>query len=103
MTSKTEQIINDFTSNVDKNTEYSLKDLLSILTTSYKSINTTKSKKKSTTNGGEVVVKKAPSAYNLFVKDEISRIRSENTSVNPKDLMKLAAENWKAHKASVVA
>lgn len=105
MTSKTEQIINDFTSNTDKSNEYSLKELVSILTASYKLVNASKSKKKQVagSEGDEPVAKKAPSAYNLFVKNEISKIRAENKDVNPKDLMKIAAANWKIYKESNVA
>jgi len=98
MTSKTEQITRDFLSKVDNSYDYSLKELVAILTTSYKELSSTKTKKK-TVNSDEPVVKKQPSAYNLFVKEEISKIKAANSTVNPKELMKLAADNWKKTKA----
>ena len=45
--------------------------------------------------------KKAPSQYNIFIREEIARIRTENlTGVAPNEYMRIAAERWKAHKES---
>jgi hypothetical protein len=98
MTSKTEQIAKDFLSKLDNTYDYTLKEMTAILTTSYKELSSTKGKKKASANPDQPVVKKLPSAYNLFVKEEISKIKAANPSVNPKELMKLAADNWKLHK-----
>ena len=44
---------------------------------------------------GNVVAKKAPSPYNLFVKDKIVEIRIEQPDVPAKERMSLAAAAWK--------
>jgi len=44
------------------------------------------------------VIKKLPSKYNLFVKDEIARLIIEFPNKERKDLMKLAAQNWNESK-----
>lgn len=103
MTSKTDQITKDFLSKLDNTYDYSLKEMVAILTTSYKELSSTKGKKKAPANPDQPVVKKLPSAYNLFVKDEISKIKAANPSVNPKELMKLAADSWKLRKAEQAA
>ncbi len=46
------------------------------------------SKKKSTT-------KRKPSAYNLFVKDALSKIKKENPGIEHKDAWTMAAEMWR--------
>ena len=44
-------------------------------------------------------VKKAPSAYNIFIKEEINKIKNEGLpNVDPKDFMKIAANRWQEHK-----
>jgi hypothetical protein len=44
--------------------------------------------------------KRAPSAYNLFVKEIMPVLKKENEGVAQRDLMKLAAERWNAKKAT---
>lgn len=44
---------------------------------------------------GEPKVKKAPSAYNIFIRDTIAEIKKSNPATNGKDLMKLATVAWK--------
>lgn len=44
---------------------------------------------------GNVVAKKAPSPYNLFVKEKIVEIRKEQPDVPAKERMSLAAAAWK--------
>jgi hypothetical protein len=39
--------------------------------------------------------KKAPSAYNIFIRDKIAEIKKNNPATNGKDLMKLATVAWK--------
>jgi hypothetical protein len=41
-----------------------------------------------------VVIKKLPSKYNLFIKDEMARMTIEFPDTERKELMKLAAKNW---------
>lgn len=89
--SKIEQVLEAFKNSLNMETEYSLKELLKNLETSYKSIHGNKKKV-----SGE---KKPPSAYNIFIRDEIAKIKVENPSgVAPNEYMRMAAERWKAHK-----
>ena len=46
-----------------------------------------------------VVIKKAPSKYNLYIKDEMARLITENPEKERKELMKQAAINWNKSKA----
>ena len=43
-------------------------------------------------------VKRAPTAYNLFMKNAMLDIKSSNPSMNQKDVMKQAAAAWRASK-----
>lgn len=97
MTSKVEKVLEAFKSSLDYNTEYSFKDLSKMLEDSYKNV-CGKGKKK--VANGE---KKPPSAYNIFIRDEIAKIKAESPSgVAPNEYMRMAAERWKAHKESIV-
>jgi hypothetical protein len=40
-------------------------------------------------------VKRAPTAYNLFMKENLKRIGEENANLSKSDVMKLAASLWK--------
>lgn len=85
----TSKILSDFISKIDNNkNDYTLDELKKLLTEAYKS-----SKKKKATSE-----KKEPSKYNIFIKEEIQRIREENPNVDNKQLMSLAASKWKEHK-----
>jgi hypothetical protein len=42
--------------------------------------------------------KRAPTAFNLFVKDEISRLKQENPAMTGKELMSAATAAWKKRK-----
>ncbi|XP_010533193.1 PREDICTED: axial regulator YABBY 4-like isoform X2 [Tarenaya hassleriana] len=37
---------------------------------------------------------RAPSAYNCFIKEEISRLKAQNPSISHKEAFSLAAKNW---------
>lgn len=85
----TKYIFEEFEKKIDKEKVYSLKELKDILTETYKEI---KDKKKNN-------VKKAPSKYNIFVKEEIERLKAENKeNLNNKEILKQAAANWKKQK-----
>jgi hypothetical protein len=91
MASKVEKVVEAFKTSLNYENDYSFKDMSKLLEESYKSVYGKGSKKK-----GE---KKAPSAYNIFIREEIARIRTENlTGVAPNDYMRIAAERWKAQK-----
>ena len=85
----TKVIIDTFVSNIDMENEYNLNELKTKLTESYKSI---KTKKKSTG------VKKNPSKYNIFVKEEMSKIKLENPNYSNKEILGLAAKKWQEQK-----
>ena len=85
----TKYIFEEFEKKIDKEKSYSLKDLKDLLSESYKEI---KDKKKNN-------VKKPPSKYNIFIKEEIVRLKAENNvNLNNKDILKQAASNWKKQK-----
>lgn len=85
------KILTEFTASVDASRDnYTLNELKTLLTQAYKS----NTKRKSSG------VKKEPSKYNIFIKEEIAKIRQENPSVENKQLMSLAAARWKEFKAT---
>jgi hypothetical protein len=65
--------------------------------------NDEKTKKKMTKRqrdaDGNIVKKRAPSAYNLFVAAKIAEIKTENTGLNSKEIFKMAIEAWNKQKA----
>lgn len=84
----TSKIVADFVSRVDNTkNDYKLDDLKKLLAEAFKA----NSKKKT----GE---KKEPTKYNLFIRDEIQRMKKENPSVDNKQLMSLAAAKWREYK-----
>ena len=90
-----EKVVSDFKNSLDSQKDYSIKELVKILEDSYKNVYG-KGKKKQ--DGGE---KKPPSAYNIFIREEIARIQTENLEgVAANDYMKIAAKRWKAQKES---
>jgi len=111
----TKKVISLFISSIDENTIYSLDEYKKILSISYKEANK-KQKKRSQvsknteiSNGGEgtqetngteceICVKREPSKYNIFVKEEMSRLKEANNEIPYKELMKLAAKNWNERK-----
>ena len=120
--SKTAAIINEFNQLVDDEKEYDLKELKKILTDVYntkngKKIAKPKAKKVSSDESsstdddkpkkrgrpvkvkldkdGNPKAKKAPSAYNNFVKESILALKKENPNTPAKELMGMAAGNWK--------
>jgi len=56
----------------------------------------TKSKKKY--GGTEHKKKREPTAYNLFVKEQMSIVKDEFPDLNRQDLMRKVGEMWKAQK-----
>lgn len=110
----TTEIINEFVNLVDTDKVYSLKELKDMLGEIYKA-KSNGAKKTSTKKSKDAVVssdeepenskkgdkkdankpKKAPSAYNKYVKFRIEQLKIERTDVAPRDLLKLAAADWK--------
>jgi len=93
----TSEIVNNFVEKVDKNKTYSLDELKKLLSEAYKG----SSQKGKKSSGGNNVPKekKPPSAYNIFIKDEIQKIKQEDPNVDTRELMKMAAGRWKEKKA----
>ena len=89
----TKEIVDAFVKAVDVSKTYTIAELTKILKSSVKS-NGSKGE------NGEVVekTKKAPSAYNLFVKEFM--LNPENEKIPPKDRMKAATVLWKQQKES---
>ena len=85
----TKQIIDKFASSVDVSNSYSLSDLVKLLKDAHKNT-------KNTDKSGVDKPKKAPSLYNLFIKDQMAILK--NDGCNPKDRMRKATEEWKRQK-----
>lgn len=95
-TSKTSHVLAKFTEAVNVGQEYTSKELQKLLETTYKEVYGGRKRVANAT--GE---KKPPSAYNLFIKSEIEKIKAEKLQgVDPKDYMKIAAQRWKENKAN---
>lgn len=86
----TKKIIDSFVASVDSNNPYSLEELKKLLSEAYKL-----SKKKKSKDNAE---KKEPSQYNIFIKEEMNKIRKESPDVDNKKLMSMAAARWSEHK-----
>ena len=125
-------IISEFVSNVDTDKEYGLAEIKAILSTAFKTVksantpvktvkkavkktgsddevsseNEEKPKKKRVKRerdaDGNILKKRAPSAYNLFVKDKIAEIKADNSGINSKEAFKMAIEAWNKQKAEKV-
>ena len=85
----TQQIIDKFVELIDVNKEYTCKELTNILSEAYKLV--TKGNKKTKTT-------KAPTKYNLFVKENISKLKMENPTLSRQELMKKVSELWQEEK-----
>jgi hypothetical protein len=106
----TDTIIKLFVSKVDTNISYSNRELQKILSDSYKELNkpsrsvvaTDKPRKQRTKRerdeNGEIIKKRPPSAYNIFIKDESAKIRVNNPGLDSKSVFKLAIDEWKKSK-----
>jgi hypothetical protein len=112
----TQQIINQFTTNVETEKEYTRAELGKILTqvyheiTSDKKVKTEKkpkkekkekkekNEKKEKSDDEEPKKKREPTAYNLFVKEQMPLIKKEFPELSRQDLMRKVGEAWKASK-----
>jgi hypothetical protein len=101
----TKKVISIFNSYVNENTDYTLDEYKKMLTISYKEANKKHKKKsqvcKNTENSNseegadcEVCVKREPSKYNIFVREEMLRLKETCEEVPYKELMKMAAKKW---------
>ena len=107
----TQQIINEFTTLVDTEKEYTRNELGKMLTEVYRQITSDKPKKsddkpkkkksKKDKNSDEEVEpkkKREPTLYNLFVKEQMPLIKEEFPDYSRQDLMRKIGEIWRAKK-----
>ena len=118
--SMTADIVNEFVQLIDNDKEYDLKELKALLSDVYKTktvkpkvakvakvIKAPKSpnassddeedkpKKRGRPAKVSTKPKREPSAYNKFVKERIEQLKVDKTDMPAKDLMKMAAAEWK--------
>ena len=116
MTTTTQLLVNEFTTLVDKEKEYTLNELGKILTEVFHQINSGKkvsNKKKTDENkvkkvkkskssddeSSEPKKKREPTLYNIFVKENMSVVKEEFPELSRQDLMRKVGELWKTSKA----
>lgn len=85
----TKKIVDTFLSKIDNEKKYTLSEFKKVITESFKEI---KDAKKNS------VIKKNPTKYNLFIKEEIQKLRVEFPDLSNKELLKKGAERWKQKK-----
>ena len=96
-----------FTSKVDMEKEYTRSELAKMLTEVFKEMKEVekgekpKKKKVKKTEDGEEKKKRAPTAYNLFVKDTMGVVKEENPEMSRQDLMREVGRMWKEKKGDV--
>ncbi len=86
----TQQIISNFTASVENDKTYTLAELTTLLKAAYKNCSNKK-------GGDTEKVKKAPSAYNIYIKQEMEKLKG--AGISPKDRMRQATANWNKQKA----
>ena len=112
----TSAVIEQFVKHVNADTAYTISDLKKILTQVYKDNQAAandKKKAEKAENGekpkkprtkrerdenGEIIKKREPSAYNLFIKDQTAKIRAANPVLDSKTIFKMAIDEWKKQK-----
>jgi hypothetical protein len=103
----TQQIMTTFTSKVDMEKEYTRSEMAKMLTEVFKEMKEVekgekpKKKKVKKTEDGEEKKKRAPTAYNLFVKDTMGVVKEENPEMSRQDLMREVGRMWKEKKGDV--
>lgn len=86
----------------DDDTEYTLDDTKKTAVSAFKdALKSGQSKKRVVkVDSDGVVIKKQPSKYNLYIKDEMARLIAEFPDKERKELMKQAAIHWNESKAA---
>jgi len=98
----------------DEETRPGYRDMMKMVVEAWRIENPQKDKKpatkktaKSDDNDSTEKKKRAPSAYNIFIKEIMPQIKAEHENddpkLNQKDIMKLAAEKWNEHKTKLAA
>ena len=100
----TQQILTTFTSKVDMENEYTRSELGKMLTEVFKEIREgSKGEKKTRKKAkkeeeGEEKKKRAPSLYNLYVKETMSGVKESNPEMSRQDLMREVGRMWREKK-----
>jgi hypothetical protein len=101
----TNKVLEYFKESIDISNIYTLDEYKKLITAAFKeAAKKTKRASKSGSNGsgsgsgGGDVVKREPTKYNIFVKEEILKLKAENPEKQYKDLMKMAADKWNENK-----
>ena len=121
-TVSTAAILAAFQNNLNTDLEYGLAEIKKILSDSYKAVKASQApvkekKVKLDANGdakpkktrvkrdrdadGNIIKKRAPSAYNLFVAEKMAIIRASNPGTDNKEIFKMAIALWHEAKASI--
>ncbi len=117
----TATVMAQFAEKIDINTEYTVSELKRILGDVYKGIqlsiaenkkaekmkNGEKQRKVRTKRerdeNGDIIKKRAPSAYNIFIKEQSAIIKQSNPGMDPKAIFKEAIALWKKNKGTDAA
>ena len=92
----TKRFIEEFTKKLDLKQKYSLEKMKKIVGDIFK--DTKKNRRVRTNQDGEII-KKKPSEYNIFIKENMENIKKNNLDIKDnKILLKKAAELWKIEK-----
>ena len=100
----TNKVLEYFKESIDTSNIYTLDEYKKLITAAFKEASKkTKRASKSGSSGGSGsgggdVVKREPTKYNIFVKEEILKLKAENPEKQYKDLMKMAADKWNENK-----
>ena len=99
----TQQILTTFNSKVDYEKEYTRGELAKMLTEVFKEIREgekgeKKVKKAKKEEDGVEKKKRAPTAYNLYVKETMSVVKNDNPDMSRQDLMREVGRLWKEKK-----
>ena len=102
----TQQILTTFNSKVDYEKEYTRGELAKMLTEVFKEIRegekgekkVKKAKKAKKEEDGVEKKKRAPTAYNLYVKETMSVVKNDNPDMSRQDLMREVGRLWKEKK-----
>jgi hypothetical protein len=104
----TNKVLEYFKESIDTANNYTLDEYKKLITAAFKEA-AKKTNKRSGNKGsgsgqsgalsaGGDVVKREPTKYNIFVKEEILKLKAENPEKQYKDLMKMAADKWNENK-----
>ena len=99
----TTQVVADFAALFDgKDDEVSLTEMKKMLSEVHKAASGLKkksSKKGKKESGKDEKPKRAPTAYNLFMKEQMEKLKQDGSSLSGKEKMQAIAELWKKAKA----